>query len=78
MKKILFSLLALALTAPAAAQYQVGNSDFETTWSSDNEPGNGWYSFPSATGDYAKKHSLTYQNPHAHLLMVVTAEKLFS
>ena len=53
MKKILLSMLAAALMLPAAAQYQVGNSDFETTWTDTNEPGNGWYSFASATGTMA-------------------------
>ena len=32
--------------------YQIPNSDFEN-WVSDKEPGNGWNSFASATGDYA-------------------------
>lgn len=34
----------------ATAQYQVGNSNFETTWTDTNEPGNGWYSFVSGGG----------------------------
>ena len=53
MKKILLTMLTLALMTPVAAQYQVGNSDFETTWTNNNEPGSGWYSFSSATGSVA-------------------------
>lgn len=56
MKKstLLFSaILMLAFAATAQAQYQVGNSNFETTWTNTNEPGNGWYSFVSGGGDMA-------------------------
>ncbi len=53
MRKIFTSLcLALAVGLTATAQsgsYQIPNSDFNN-WAADNEPGNGWNSFPSATG----------------------------
>ncbi len=53
MRKIFTSLcLALAACLTASAQsgaYQIPNSDFNN-WAADNEPGNGWNSFPSATG----------------------------
>ncbi len=52
MKRLLtLGLVAFALSAQA--QYQVGNSDFESWGSDANEPGSGWYSFPSAGGDAA-------------------------
>lgn len=38
--------------------YQIPNSDFEN-WVSDKEPGNGWNSFASATGDYATFASMS-------------------
>lgn len=47
---MIFTILSAA-TLTVSAQtgvYQVGNSDFETEWTDDNEPGNGWYSFVSA------------------------------
>ena len=53
MKKLLLSLSLVAITLGAQAQYQVGNSNFESWGDDDNEPGSGWYSFPSAGGDYA-------------------------
>lgn len=40
-----------AMSGAAMAQYQIGNSDFETDWTDNNEPGNGWYSFVSASTD---------------------------
>lgn len=50
MRKMIFTILsAAALTVSAqTGVYQVGNSDFETKWTDDNEPGNGWNSFGSA------------------------------
>lgn len=47
---MIFTILsAAALTVSAqTGVYQVGNSDFETKWTDDNEPGNGWNSFGSA------------------------------
>lgn len=45
--------LMAAVSGRAMAQYQIGNSDFETDWTDVNEPGNGWYSFVSGTGDMA-------------------------
>ena len=49
MKKILsFALLGLALSGNAQ-NYQIPNSDF-SNWATDDEPGNGWYSFKSAGG----------------------------
>ena len=53
MKKLFIALSLAAFALGAQAQYQVGNSNFETTWSNNNEPGSGWYSFPSAGGDMA-------------------------
>lgn len=65
MKKTLLSLFAaFGLLTPTFAQntdadtnqpvtnngYQIPNSDFET-WASNKEPGNGWNSFASATGE---------------------------
>ena len=50
MRKMIFTILSAA-TLTVSAQtgvYQVGNSDFETKWTDDNEPGNGWNSFGSA------------------------------
>lgn len=50
MRKMIFTILSAA-TLTVSAQtgvYQVGNSDFETEWTDDNEPGNGWNSFGSA------------------------------
>lgn len=47
---MIFTILSAA-TLTVSAQtgvYQVGNSDFETKWTDDNEPGNGWNSFGSA------------------------------
>ena len=55
MKKLLLTLAACASLISTQAQegvYQIPNSDFEN-WAADNEPGNGWYSFASATGDLA-------------------------
>lgn len=51
MKKTLLTLLAAAFMLPAAAQYQIPNSDFESWGSDANEPGSGWYSFSSARTD---------------------------
>lgn len=50
MRKMIFTILsAAALTVSAqTGVYQVGNSDFETKWTDDNEPGKGWNSFGSA------------------------------
>lgn len=45
--------LMVGMCLVAEAQYQIGNSDFETKWTNTNEPGNGWYSFVSGTGDMA-------------------------
>ena len=53
MVKRLLTLSLIAFALGARAQYQVPNSDFETNWSSDNEPGSGWYSFPSAGGTWS-------------------------
>ncbi|MEG1729425.1 MAG: calycin-like domain-containing protein [Bacteroidaceae bacterium] len=55
MKKKLLTGVAmlLAITSMAQGKFQIGNSDFETTWIGINEPGNGWNSFPSATGTFA-------------------------
>lgn len=50
MRKMIFTILSAA-TLTVSAQtgvYQVGNSDFETEWTDDNEPGKGWNSFGSA------------------------------
>lgn len=49
--KSIFTLAALLCATWANAQgvYQIPNSDFEN-WVSDNEPGNGWNSFVSASG----------------------------
>ncbi len=61
MKKILLTLLgAVALTAGAQV-YQVPNSDFES-WTSDYEPGGGWYSFVSAQGTYSGFKSKSQEN----------------
>ena len=49
MKKLFSFIAVICLALNASAQYQVGNSDFETAWDNDNEPGSGWYSFPSAS-----------------------------
>lgn len=71
MRKILFTILsAAALTVSAqTGVYQVGNSDFETKWTNDNEPGNGWNSFGSANtsglgvlGGIAKRSSKKIQS----------------
>lgn len=52
MKKILsVALLGLALSGNAQ-NYQIPNSDF-SNWASDNELGNGWYSFSSAGGKWS-------------------------
>lgn len=65
MKKFITLMILSALCLGAKAQlqklqgvYQIPNSDFET-WALDNEPGNGWNSFNSATGSKAsyKKYS---------------------
>lgn len=53
MKKLFSFIAVICFATTASAQYQVGNSDFETTWTDTNEPGNGWYSFVSGTGDQA-------------------------
>ena len=56
MKKstLIFALtFMLSLGAQAQGVYQVGNSDFETSWTDTNEPGNGWYSFVSGGGSMA-------------------------
>lgn len=63
MKKILLMLFGAACLTGNAQVYQIGNSDFET-WSDDNEPGSGWYSFSSAGGSLnsfkmASKSTLT-------------------
>ena len=50
MKKLFTFIAVICLALNASAQYQVGNSDFETDWTDTNEPGNGWYSFVSGTG----------------------------
>ena len=42
----------------AQSVYQIPNSDFEK-WAKDNEPGNGWNSFASATGSYNWAASLS-------------------
>ena len=51
--KRLLTLCLVAFSLGAQAQYQVGNSDFESWGENANEPGSGWYSFPSAGGDQA-------------------------
>lgn len=52
MKKI-FTLALLGLALSGNAQnYQIPNSDF-SNWASDNELGNGWYSFSSAGGKWS-------------------------
>lgn len=56
MKKFLLLTGAALLTgATALAQgvYQIPNSDFNKEWVLENEPGNGWNSFASATGRFA-------------------------
>lgn len=53
MKKLFLSLSLVAFALGAQAQYQIPNSDFENWGSDENEPGNGWYSFSSATGSMA-------------------------
>lgn len=52
MKKTLLTLLAAALMVPAAAQYQIPNSDFETWGNSSGEP-RYWHGFKSAKGSYS-------------------------
>lgn len=52
MKKTLLTLLAAALMLPAAAQYQIPNSDFETWGNSSGEP-RYWHGFKSAKGTWA-------------------------
>ena len=56
MKKFITLMILSALCLGAKAQlegvFQIPNSGFET-WASNNEPGNGWNSFNSATGDKA-------------------------
>lgn len=53
MKKVL-TIVALTFgILNANAQYQIGNSDFESWGSDANEPGSGWYSFSSATGSFS-------------------------
>lgn len=52
MKKTLLTLLAAALMVPAAAQYQIPNSDFETWGNSSGEP-RYWHGFKSAKGSLA-------------------------
>ena len=58
MKKVLFTLALVAFAVGAQAQYQVGNSDFESWGSNANEPGSGWYSFPSAGGSSASNTTI--------------------
>lgn len=61
MKKILslFLLCGTALTAGAQGVYQIGNSDFETEWSDNNEPGSGWYGFVSAGGNLSNMKNIS-------------------
>ncbi len=54
MKKMLTALalfLTLGMASNAQGVYQIPNSDF-SSWAKANEPGNGWYSFPSAGGKW--------------------------
>lgn len=49
MKKIFTLIVCAAVSAASFAQvYQFGDPGFEGTWSSSDEPGNGWTSFSSA------------------------------
>ena len=53
MKRLLTLSFVALLALGVQAQYQVGNSDFESWGDDANEPGSGWYSFPSAGGGQA-------------------------
>lgn len=59
MKKILLMLFGAACLTASAQVYQIGNSDFETDWADNNEPGNGWYSFSSAGGKLSSMKSFS-------------------
>lgn len=66
MKKFITLMILSALCLGAKAQlkgvYQIPNSDFET-WANDDEPGNGWNSFLSATGNLAGLGKSTAPKP---------------
>lgn len=69
MKKFITLMILSALCLGAKAQlqelqgvYQIPNSDFET-WANDDEPGNGWNSFLSATGKLAGLGKSTAPKP---------------
>lgn len=55
MKKLLLScaMACFAFAAGAQGIYQFAYPGFEGDWRSDEEPGNGWNSFPSAVGSMA-------------------------
>ncbi len=66
MRKILFAtILVLSGSSLMQAQtevYQIPNSDFNS-WAADNEPGNGWNSFPSAGGTLSGMGKKQAPNP---------------
>ncbi|MFC4665469.1 calycin-like domain-containing protein [Falsiporphyromonas endometrii] len=67
-----------------AGVYQVPNSDFETEWTDKNEPGNGWYSFPSAKGNMSKfgksmvlANTIKAEGHNSKTSVVISSKKVF-